>query len=162
MLAHRQRHVRLVAVADFDGRRALARVTHARIVAGAANRDRGILRQFAIQPVRCVDVGEVVRGSPLAGWYETDRANRRIVNRECEVALGRTLRMGFGASGLLDSDRRRQQHQQLLQRGVVGDADLPDGGQVGQQHRQRRFDLVEEPRRLVRRFGTVSQQGAKL
>ena len=40
MLAHRQRHVRLVAVADFDGGRALSGMTHARIVAGAANRER--------------------------------------------------------------------------------------------------------------------------
>ena len=40
MLAHRQRHERLVAVADFDGGRALSGMTHARIVAGAANRKR--------------------------------------------------------------------------------------------------------------------------
>ena len=40
MLAHRQRHVRLVAVADLDGGRALSGMTHAGIVAGAANRKR--------------------------------------------------------------------------------------------------------------------------
>ena len=87
VLAHRQWHVRLVAVADFDGRRALTRVTHARIVAGTADRHRRILREFAIQPVRCVDVAQVVRGSPGVGWHEADRANRRIVDRECEVAM---------------------------------------------------------------------------
>jgi hypothetical protein len=40
VLAHRQRHEWLVAVADFDGGRALSGVSHTRVIAGAANRKR--------------------------------------------------------------------------------------------------------------------------
>ncbi len=91
MLAHRQRHKWLVAVADFDGGRALSRMPHARIVAGAANRKRRILRQFAVQPIRGVYIAGVGRGSPLVLRQEADRANRRIVNREREVTPGLTV-----------------------------------------------------------------------
>ena len=45
---------------------------------------------------------------------------------------------------------------------MVGHADLADRGEVGEQHRQRRFDLVEQPRRLVEGPWPVLQQGAEL
>jgi hypothetical protein len=55
VLAHGNRFVGLVAVAYLNGRRALSRVPHAGIIASTANRDRRILRQFAIQAVGGVD-----------------------------------------------------------------------------------------------------------
>jgi hypothetical protein len=59
VLAHGKRFVGLIAVAYLHGRRTLSGVPHAGIVAGAANRDRRILRQFAIQPVGGVDRGGI-------------------------------------------------------------------------------------------------------
>ena len=64
MLAHRQRHERLVAVTDRDRRCAFARLPDARIIASSTNGDRRILRQFAVDPVRGVDVGQVVGRAP--------------------------------------------------------------------------------------------------
>jgi hypothetical protein len=51
VLAHGQRFERLIAVTDFDGRRTLARMLHARQVACATYGDRRILWQLAVQPV---------------------------------------------------------------------------------------------------------------
>ena len=82
VLAHGEGLVRLVALTDLDGRRALAREPHAGGVAGTAHGDRGILRQLAVQPVGCVDRGGVGRASPHRRWQETDGARRGITQTE--------------------------------------------------------------------------------
>ena len=66
------------------------------------------------------------------------------------------------ADRLHRADVRRQQHQQLLERGVIGHRDLAHRGEVGQQHRQRRLDLVQQRGRLVGRAGPVLQDGARI
>ncbi len=77
VLTNRQRLETLWVVAEFDRRSALAGMPHARIVAGAAHRDRRVLRQFAVQPVRGVDRGGVGGVAPLRRRQEADRARRR-------------------------------------------------------------------------------------
>jgi hypothetical protein len=64
VLAHHHRLKRLVAVADFDGRRAFPGVSHAGVVTRTADRERRILRQFAVQPVWSVHRRGVGRGCP--------------------------------------------------------------------------------------------------
>ena len=60
-------------------------------------------------------------------------------------------------------DVRRQQDQHLFDGRVVGDTDLADGGEVGQQHRQGWLDLVEQSRDFVAsKPGPVVQHGAQL
>ena len=62
----------------------------------------------------------------------------------------------FGdADRLHVGDALRQQHQQLLDGRLVGDRDLADADQVGQQHRQRRLQPVEQWPRLVGGAGPV-------
>jgi hypothetical protein len=103
---------------------------------------------FAVEPVGGIHRGGVGWGTPLAGREETDGAGRRIVDGDREVALGHPGRVFITNKRLDNGGERRQQHQYLFQRSMVGDGDLADSGQIGQQHRQRRFDLVEQPRHL--------------
>ena len=76
VLAHRQRLVRLVAIADLDSGCALSGVAHAGVVAGAANRAGGILWQLAIKPVGGVHLAGVGGRPPRRWWQEPHRARR--------------------------------------------------------------------------------------
>ena len=49
VFAHGQRLIPFRVVAEFDCGRAFSGVSHARVVAGAAHRERRVLRQFAVQ-----------------------------------------------------------------------------------------------------------------
>ena len=64
MLAHGQRLESAVTLTDLDGGARFPGLPHTRVVARPADRDRGILRQLAVQAVRGVDIGEVRRRSP--------------------------------------------------------------------------------------------------
>ena len=60
------------------------------------------------------------------------------------------------ADGLRCRRALRQQHQQLFDVGLVGDGNLVDADQVGQQDRQRRLQPVEQLPHLVgRRAGLL-------
>ncbi len=78
VFAHGQRLIPLGIVAEFDCGRAFSGVSHAGVVAGAAHRERGILRQFAVQPIRCVDGGGVGGVTPLRWRQEADGARWRL------------------------------------------------------------------------------------
>ena len=150
VLAHGQRLVVAVALADLHGGRTLAGLAHAGVVAGAAHGDRRILRQFAVQAVGGVDIGQVRRRTPRRRRQEAHRAGRRITDGQGEVALGETGGVvAREADRLHRADVGRQQHQQLLERRVVGHGDPADRGEVGQQDRQRRLHRGEQLGGLV-------------
>ena len=67
VLAHGQRFIGFVALADLHGRGPFPRLAHAGVVAGAAHRDRGVLRKLAVQAVGSVDVGQIRRRPPGGG-----------------------------------------------------------------------------------------------
>ncbi len=89
VLAHGQGLIPLGVVAEFDCGRTFSGMSHARVVARAAHRERGVLRQFAVQPVRRVDGGGVGGVTPLRRRQEADGAPWRITDGEREVACRR-------------------------------------------------------------------------
>src|SRR3984893_66364 len=139
-------------------------MSHAWVVARTARRERGVLGQFAVQPVRCVDAGGVGGVAPLRRRQEADRARWRIADGEREVARRGEPRwvVLWKSERLLGRGYRGQHHQELFQRRVVGDENLTERGEVRQQHRYGRLHLREKPRNLLCEAGSLLQDRTHL
>ncbi|VAZ65795.1 hypothetical protein LAUMK40_01925 [Mycobacterium kansasii] len=144
-----ERNIALIALTHRDRRGAFAGVADARRIANAADVVRRVLRHPAVQ-VAGGAVGVVLprRHSALLGRQVAGGARRRQVESHVEAeedALVALLGVAVGHADRLNGGHRLgQQHQQLLDGGVIADRNLTDADQIGQQHRQCRIDPVEQ------------------
>ena len=96
------------------------------IVTDAADRDRRILRQLAVQAVRGVDLCGVSGRAPGRRRQISHSAWRRIAHCHGEVTQWQARRVVRRALRLRGRNIRRKQDQQLLERWVVRHEDLAD------------------------------------